>query len=285
GHVVRQDHRDVRRQPRHRAGHRAAGRPRRRPRRPAREDRRAAPEARGHDPHGRGGHRGGRRRGPGGGRGRARGRRRRAGGGRRGGALRRRGRRREQRERDRPAPHVRPGHEALRPHAGHQRPRLLPAHEDLPAAPRAGREPARADAVAAHRPRPALGGRPPGLHAGQVRHEPHRARHRRGVPRAGDRVQRAVAAHAHRHRRGAEPPRRGCGDGHRPLARDHGRRRARHPHPPGARVHGQLVPGRRGPVGRRGRGPLALPPDARREARDRPVPHGRRGARPAPRGV
>ena len=35
-----------------------------------------------------------------------------------------------------------------------------------------------------------------------------RARVRRGVPRGGDRVERALAAHDHRHRRGAEPARR-----------------------------------------------------------------------------
>ena len=115
--------------------------------------------------------------------------------------------------RDQPGGHRGARHEALRPHAGHQHARDVRREPRLHPASQAGGEPAHPHAVAADQPRTALARPARRLHDRQVRHEPVRARLRRGAPGRRDRVQRAVAAHADRDRGGAEPPRRRRGDG------------------------------------------------------------------------
>ena len=115
--------------------------------------------------------------------------------------------------RDRPVRHRGAGDEALRPDAGHQHARHVRRQPRLHPAPAAGREPAHPDAVAADQPRAPLARPAHRLHDRQVRHEPVRARLRRGAPRGRDRLERALAAHADRDRRGAEPARRRRGDG------------------------------------------------------------------------
>ena len=164
------------REPRDRPRDRRARRARRRQRRAAGQDRRAAPEAPGHDLHGGGGDRGGRRH-------RAADRRRRArrrlgrGRGRAGRrALRRHRHPRQQRERDLADPDRADRAQALRPDAEHQRARHLPRHPRLHPAPQALRQRPHPHAVAAAQPRAALARRPRRLHALEVRHEPAHAR-------------------------------------------------------------------------------------------------------------
>ena len=212
---TRGPHRDhVRRQPRHRPGHREEGGRGGGQRGHHRQDRPAPPQAGGHGAHRGGGDRGGgRRRGAGHRRRRAR----RGVGGRRrgadGGALRRHRHRGEQRQRDQPGPHARPAGQAPGPDAGHQPARHVRAHPGRPAAPARVRPRARAEPVAAALGRPQVAARPLGLHGGQVRHDHGHAGRggRRG--RGADRRQHPVAAHADRHGRGAEPAGRRRGDG------------------------------------------------------------------------
>ena len=146
-------------------------------------------------------------------------------------ALRRHRRVREQRLGDQPVRHRGPRHEALRPHAGHQRPRHVRRDARLRPAPAEGREPAHPHALPADRDRGPLARAARRVHARQVRDEPLRARLRRRVPGRRHRVQRAVAAHADRDRRGAEPARRRGGDGEVAQARAVRRRRLRGHHP------------------------------------------------------
>ena len=74
-------------------------------------------------------------------------------------------------------------------------------------------EPAHPHALAADRPQAAVARPAHRLHDRQVRHVAVRARLGRGVPRGRHRLQRALAAHAGRDRRGAEPARRRRRDG------------------------------------------------------------------------
>ena len=79
------------------------------------------------------------------------------------------------------SPTPRRGHEALRPDAGHQCPRDVPAFQARPAgAPGIRRRPD-PDAFAAPEPGPQVGRHAPCLHHGQVRHEPDHAGACRGA--------------------------------------------------------------------------------------------------------
>ena len=78
------------------------------------------------------------------------------------------------------------------------------------------------------------------LYHRQIRHEPGRARPGRRIARQRHCRQCAVAAHGHRHGRGAKPARRRCLDASIAQAGDHGRRGLCRIHPARARTHRPL---------------------------------------------